>query len=904
MSSVSFGLWLKHQRVRLGMTQQAFGNYVGCSGETVRKIERDRFRPSLQFIEHIMRVLEAPAGARSSLIQWARTGNRPSTLPTPLTPLFGRDQDIANVCGLLQSEEVRLLTLTGAPGVGKTRLALAVATTLEQRMVDRIVYIPLATILTPTMLFPTIAYNLGITETNHKSLFDQVVEQLRAHPCLLILDNLEHLLDAVAILSDMLIAIPRITILTTSRAILRLSGEYTYIVPPLQLPVSVNSPVVEDVVESPAVRLFVQMVENRMPNQNWTPAKLKPVISICHRLDGLPLAIELAAARIPVVSLPQLLQQLDERFLFLTEGTRDVPQHQHTLWATLDWSYRLLSPMAQTVFRCVGMFVGGCTLEAITAIYTKRGYDYDYADSDDVTLVNVLSTLIDHSLLQRVTDDMSHSPRYQMLETVREFALSQLIKYGEYNAVQQCYVSYFLELAEMASPHLHSEKQQEWLQRLQVEHDNFNAALDRALNQKDFSTAIRLGGILWPFWYMKGYVSEGGRWLDMILDRNRDIRSSGYAQVLAGAGWFALMRGNYQGAYDYYTRCLDIAMAYNDQPLIANTLGNLGIVMCHQGNYGKAQDYFEQGVVIHRELKRYSGLVYALISLAEIKIDLGDYAEAVAILEENLQLARSVRNHHVEAMTLNNLSYAYAMCKLYQKAIQACEESLCYRRANNNRLGIASSLRTRGRIARLQGDVDYSIVCLREGLQQFRVLDVTLNCVECIEDIAEALVQRGQMLHAAQLWGATESLREHLGSPLAPGKSAQLREGIALAQASSDPASWQATWDKGRTLSLQQAIDLALDEPIGDTSAKSIAPQLSITKESNTGYALSLQLTKRETEVVCLVAQGLADQAIANQLAIHQGTVRVHIHRVFHKVGVSTRSELTTWATQYFSKLF
>lgn len=814
MTNSSFGQWLKTQRQRYQITQATLGSYVGCAGETIRKIEANRTRPSAHMVERILQTLEVPESEHVMLSQWARTGKRPSTLPTPLTELLGRKDEMEEVSQLLHQPQIRLLTLTGPPGVGKTRLALAVATALERQLPYGVTYIPLVAVQQSTMVLSTIAYRLGVPETGQGSLFDRVTEQLQIYPRLLVLDNLEHLLNAIPMVSRLLESAPEVRILVTSRIVLQISGEHVYVVPPLPVSVSNGTGTLEEVAAIPAIQLFLQRVQARQPDCTLTSETAPLITTICQQLDGLPLAIELAAGRAQIASLSQIVQQLDTRLGLLINGTHGSSQHHQTLRTTLEWSYNLLPPLAQIVFRQLGIFVGGGTLKAITAICTIKQNIVGAANTDQATLIDILSTLIDHSLLQRTSDDNDDVPRYQMLETVREFAMDQLKVCDEYPETQALYSTYYLNLAETASPQLRGVQQQTWLHRLKQENPNLMSALQTAIDQHNTMTALRFGGALWRFWYLQSTITEAAKWLEDIINQSEGFVSPAHAQALDGAGWFAFLRGNYDQTHIYYTDCLTMAQSLNDQELVGRTLCNLGTVTGYQGQYDQAQTYFEQSIALFDQMNRQT--TYVRSSLAGLMCDQGCFERAEELLQEALTIAHDMEDQHAIGLLLNNLSYVYAQRGEYQQAIATSDKSLHYRRQSGYRYGIASSIGIRGRIALLQGDLAYALTQLREALQMFRTMGALLACVECIEAVAEALGRQGQLLQAAQLWGAATHMREEIQSPLVPNERNHLQAIQIQLQAASDPEKWQTAWDSGRRLTLKQAVRLALDIPLSE----------------------------------------------------------------------------------------
>jgi predicted ATPase/class 3 adenylate cyclase len=604
-------------------------------------------------------------------------------LPPQLTPLIGREAEVRAVCDLLNRGEVRLLTLVGPGGVGKTRLALQAAVEVLDTFRDGVCFVPFAPISDPELVAATIAQALNITTVGDRPLVEQLKAALRTRQQLFLLDNFEQVAGAAPLITEILAAAPDVKVLVTSRVALHLRGEYEYTVPPLRLPDTQHLPALERLTQYEAVQLFIERAKAVRPTFAVTDANAPAIAEICVRLDGLPLAIELAAARIKTFAPQALLPRLEKRLTLLTGGPWDLPVHQRTLRGTIAWSYDLLSVEEQILFTRLSIFAGGCTLAAAELVLSDEGRD----EEEDLllaifiapdTVLNGLSALVDKSLLQQL-EGLDGEPRFTMLETIREYALERLTASSELRAMQQRHARYYLGLAETTD--LYGSQLTSRLQQLDAEHDNFRAALGAVYAAGDAETMLRISGALGRFWDLRGRVSEGRGWLAKALHLSANSRTPARAWVFKAAANLAQTQADYQQAIALHEEGLAIQRAIGQPIAIAAALNDLALAVVALGDYDRAAVLHQESLALARAHDVTFGTSAALANLGCVFYAQGDIQRARVHIEEALTLARRVDNTYAIARGLNclgNVTYAQGEREraraLHQEGLALCQQ--------------------------------------------------------------------------------------------------------------------------------------------------------------------------------------------------------------------------------------
>jgi predicted ATPase len=665
----------------------------------------------------------------------------------------------------------RLLTLTGTGGVGKSRLALAIAAANAAEFPDGVAFATLVSLGDPDLVLPTIARTLGLTDTGGRPVRERFHDALRNRHMLLVLDNWERVLAAAPELTALLAACPGIVILATSRAPLRLRGEQEYLVSPLAVPTLEHLPVAEEIVTNPAVRLFVERAHDVVAGFTLTQTNAAAVAAICRRLDGLPLALELAAARIRVLAPTELLARLDSALPLLRGGTRDLPDRQRTMERAIDWSHDLLAEAEARLFRRLATFVGGWDLVAAEAVGIATG------DGDGDVLVS-LTALVEQALVV-VVSGTGTVARYRMLEPIRQYAAQRLALSGEEEATRQRHALYYLAMAEEAEARLGGAEQVTWLDRLDAEHDNLRAALGWAIRMNMGDVGLRAVGVLSRFWWTRGHVEEGRRWVEAILALPGATTARGRAEALNGAGNLAYMQGDYGAALRFHEGSLALRRELGDTRGAAGSLNNLGLVAAQSGDLAAARALYEEAIAINRAVGNQNWEGINLANLAECLARGGDTATAQELLTRGLALFTATGNSWGVAMCRNGLGEVHHAMGHFVAAREYFEQSLEGRRTIGDRRGMAQALVGLGNLAIDEGDLAAARAHLTEALVLARALADRQRIVACLESFAALAAAQGQATRAIQLDGASTTLRATIGTPRPPAISAALERRFA-----------------------------------------------------------------------------------------------------------------------------
>ncbi|MDQ3780008.1 MAG: tetratricopeptide repeat protein [Chloroflexota bacterium] len=820
----------------------------------------------------------------------------PARLPSPLTSFVGRSADTAAVTALLTRPDVRLVTLTGVGGVGKTRLALRAADTAGDHFADGVVFVPLAAVGDPALVLPAIARALGLRDEAPDAPAERLRQVIQTRRLLLILDNFEHLAEAGPTIVDLLAACPRLTVLVTSRTLLRVSGECPFAVRPMLLAemaggaAGAGSSSVDELGQVESIQLFVARARAARTDFVLTPERAPTIAAICARLEGLPLAIELAAARCAVLTPAALLARLDQRLTLLTGGPRDQPDRLRTMRDAIAWSYDLLPPAAQALFRRLSVFTGGISLEAAEAMArlpaTAAASVHPAANVRSLAAgagpspIDLLASLVDGTLLQPV-EAANGDQRYLMLETVREFAFEQLVGMGEEGLARACHGAHFLTLAEEAQPELAVTSSETMLDRLDLEHANLRGALTWSI-AADPGLALRLSSYLGPFWNKRGYWSEGREWLERALEAGPTHPSRERAIALGNAGALAGELRETSDAKRLLTESSAIADELDDADIAARARRGLGIIASDDGDLAAAATLFTAALERYRTQGRQAAIARCLTDLGLVAARDGDLGRAIAAYEEALPAARGAGDQWQVCVVLGNLGEAYADHGDLVRAEVIQEEALALSRQLGDTYGVAMSLFGLGNIANAREQAIAALGRYQELIPFARQLGERSLLTRALDRVGLALHQLGVNRPAARLFGASAAMREATGDILYASEAADYSQIWQLVRSALGETLYEAAWASGRSLPLDQALAEAV---VVAQSAVMAATPPALPSRNDAG------LTKRETEVLRLIAAGRSDREIADTIFVARTTASKHVSAILDKLEAGSRTE-------------
>lgn len=820
--ALPFGSWLREYRRAHDLTRGDLAQMIGYSTETIRKIESGERRPSKEVAGVLADKLDFSPDERRAFVDYARSSPTPShtTLPrqqeahpasrveastvpnnltAPLTSLIGREREVATLSHYLRETPVRLLTLTGPPGVGKTRLAIQVGHDLLPGFIDGLFFVPLAAVADPSLVIDAIARVVGLEDAGHP-LLPILSGRLRDKRMLLIIDNFEQVVEAGPGLLELLEGCPNLKTLVTSREPLHLPGEQQFVVPPLEPP-QLSSPLTAaSVNNSPAAALFVERARAVDPDFTLDDSNAPSVAALCAQLEGLPLAIELVAARVKILSPGLLLERMIEltgasrQLDLLTGGAHNSPARHRTLREAIGWSYNLLNEHERALLARLSVFSGGAALAAIEAVCNSRG-------DLGMTAFDLVESLLDKSLLWRdqvnaqfgapelgeaqepaewsgliphSEFNIPHSGdiRFTILETIREYAAEQLAARAEADTIGHLHAQYYLALAQAADPQLTGAEQKAWLDRLERDHDNLRAALEWSLAHENVEMAAQLGVALKRFWEVHNHFGEGRRWLRRVLAESDRVSPQLRAKVLNAAGALAIGQSDFDEAFLLLEGSLALQRKLGDELGVASALNNLGMAALSVGKYEMAVPLFEEGLEILREMGDKGRTATMLGNFAVVISQLGDMDRAARLLNESLALRREL----------------------------------------GNRWGVAAALGNLAEVLRRQGEDERAREVYAEAVELLSELGDKVGVAKTLVGFAAIAMSEGRPERAATLLSVTERILDSTGGALAVVDKLEYTRLVDETRCALDEAALEAAWHSGRELSLDEAISYALHD--------------------------------------------------------------------------------------------
>lgn len=845
----------------------------------------------------------------------ASTGN----LPVALTPFVGRQAEVEEICQLVTNPAVRLVTLYGTAGLGKTRLGLAAGERLQDEFRDGVFFVNLASLTRPEAGLVAIAQALKLPDQRQLPLLERLQNYLQRRALLLILDNFEQIVELGPAISELLGAAAQLKVVVTSRVVLHLYGEYVYSVPPLQLFEPDEATSFEALGENEAVSLFSQCARMVNPQFSLTPENAETVARLCHHLEGLPLAIELAASRCDVFSPQALLERLGKgkRFELLTGGFSNLPRRQQSLAEALEWSYQLLSEPEKLLFRRSGIFVGSCSLAALEAI----------AGMSNSTLTTAAS-LLNKSLLKQVQALPGEQLRFGMLETVREYALEKLIEAGELEQARTAHNHYFVEMVETGAEHLEKPDYLNWLKRFEADHPNILSALEYLIENEEVEDAFRLGGNIWSVWWRWGYLNQGRQWLNKILTLDRSkvekVEKALQAKLLDGVAYLAMHQGEWRTATTYFEEslkiwrengiskslgnalsglagtyrtlgnydqalqlnyeCTDLFRLLGDERNEADSLCNTGWQLLERGDYEQAQPMLEKSLAIHTRGSYLSGVARAKIYLGDILWRKKEVALAIRYLEESISIFRQV-NHRIRLPgALYRLGLIYLCEGQLALAEKALEESIEIAEEMHRPVDLTYAYSSLGLLRLVQHDAVEAERLFNQALNLRLEVGQLEGVLWALEGLAAIALEQGRLEQSQSLMQEAQLLREAIHAPVLPHTLKFILPAFLK-------------YNKMANKGIEQ-LKSRVNRNVAVDSLLSNGP-IQLNKPDSFGLDEAITLSKRESEVLKLLAQGHRTSQIAEILVISPGTVNNHLNSIYSKFGINSRTAAVRYALDH-----
>jgi len=849
---VNFGRLLRDYRRSRGLTQENIASLARLSVRTVRGLEGGTVRrPYSATVQDLVVALKLDHKERATFELAARgelvTPTRDSitdpmrAIPTQPTELIGRDEEVASLTSLMQRPSKRLVTLTGPGGVGKTRLAIRVAEHALAHFTNGVVFIDLSAIQCASLVGSSIATRFGLDLRGQRSPQQVLADYLCEKHLLLVLDNYEQVIASAPVLGDLLASCQDLKMVVTSRELLRLQGEHEFPVCPLKLPPSGDDIEPAATARYAAIQLFVERAQAVRPDFTLTADNMRAVAAICGRVDGLPLAIELAAKRVKLLPPQALLARLDERLPLLSGGAVDSPSRLQTMCNAIGWSYDLLDDFQKSLFRWLSVFVGGCTVEAAEAICAT-------SDVRSIDVLEGLAALVDKSLVRQV-EHVDSTGRLILLETIREYGRTLLAVGDEHTAVADRHADYYAELAEEANSWLEGAEQRIWLDRLEREHDNLRAALRWFEGHGSLDRAVHLAGALYKFWMHRGHVAEGRdnleRLLALTVDMDLDARRTralngagalagvagahtqtrkhlegalmgyqtlgdtrGVATVLNNLGALTTDQGTYGQAREFFERSIALARAVNYSALLATTLGNLGELSQRQCLYERSGKELEEGIAISQSLDDAHGVGLQLCNLGRVSIELGEYERAADELKRSLAISRMYSYEGLTIQALADLGRLASIANDDDTAIGLCEQAVAAGRLFGGAKLLGEALLVLAAVLHKQGSIDRSRHVYHDALNVAESIGSAVGVPDCIDGLGIVAVGN-DAARAVRLWGAAASLRTSLEAPRAASGEADYNACLAMARRDMEDSCFSTAWDEGAAMTIEQVVEYA-----------------------------------------------------------------------------------------------